>query len=289
MALVSMTGYGQAVGAQGLAVDVRAVNHRHLDIACRLPRPWATLEPEAKAAVARHVRRGRVEIAVRPAGGAEGGGYGIDLAQAAHYVEAVRELARATGPTGSLDLAAILALPGVVTSEEAPQDAATVRDRLLAALEEALGAAAAMRREEGVALERVIRGHLDVIREVVGRLKDRRPQALADAAGRLKARVEALCAETPVDPARLAQEVAVLAERSDVTEELARLDSHIDQFANALDAPEPVGRTLDFLLVEMNREANTAGAKCQDAGMAADVVALKGEIEKVREQVQNVE
>jgi uncharacterized protein (TIGR00255 family) len=289
MPLISMTGYGQAAGAQGLAVDVRTVNHRHLDIACRLPRPWATLEPEVKAAVGRHVRRGRVEVSVRAAGGAEGGGYAVDVAQATRYVEAAHDLRRVTGPSGSLDLAGIMGLPGVVVPEEAALDAAAVRDRLLAALEEALGAAAAMRRDEGTALERAIRGHVEAIRAAVGRLEARRPDAVAEAAGRLRGRIEALCAETPVDPARLAQEVAVLAERSDITEELARLGSHLDQFARALDAPEAVGRTLDFLLVEMNREANTAGAKCQDAAMAADVVALKGEIEKVREQVQNVE
>jgi uncharacterized protein (TIGR00255 family) len=289
MPLVSMTGYGQAAGAEGLAVDVRAVNHRHLDIACRLPRPWGALEPEVKAAVGRHVRRGRVEIGVRPTGGSEGGGYGVDIAQATRYVEAARALQRATGPSGSLDLAGIMGLPGVVVSEEASQDADAVRDRLLAALEEALEAAAAMRRDEGAALEKVIRAHLEVIRTAVGRLEARRPDAVAESAARLKARLETLAEEVPVDPARLAQEVALLAERSDVTEELARLGSHIDQFARALDAPEAVGRTLDFLLVEMNREANTAGAKCQDAAMSADVVALKGEIEKVREQVQNVE
>jgi uncharacterized protein (TIGR00255 family) len=268
---------------------VRTVNHRHLDVACRLPRPWAPLEPEVKAAVGRHVRRGRVEVSVRAAGGAEGGGYTVDIAQATRYVEAAHALRRTTGPSGSLDLAGIMGLPGVVVQDDAPQDADTVRDRLLAALEEALAAAAGMRREEGTALERVIRGHLDVIRETVGRLEARRPDAVAEAAARVKARVEALCAELPVDPIRLAQEVALLAERSDVTEELARLASHLDQFTRALDAPEAVGRTLDFLLVEMNREANTAGAKCQDAAMSAEVVALKGEIEKVREQVQNVE
>jgi uncharacterized protein (TIGR00255 family) len=289
MPLISMTGYGQAAGAQGLAVEVRTVNHRHLDIACRLPRPWGLLEPEVKAAVGARMRRGRVEVSVRAAGGAEGGGWGVDGEQAARYVEAARALQRATGPSGSLDLAGIMALPGVVVPEEAAQDAAAVRDRLLAALEEALGAAAAMRREEGAALEQAIRGHLEAIRGAVGRLEGRRPEAVAEAGRRLTARVRALCAETPVDPARLAQEVALLAERSDIAEELARLGSHIDQFARALEAPEAVGRTLDFLLVEMNREANTAGAKCQDAAMSADVVALKGEIEKVREQVQNVE
>ena len=157
MALVSMTGYGQAAGAQGLAVDVRTVNHRHLDVACRLPRPWGALEPEVKAAVGRHVRRGRVEVSVRPAGGAEGGGFSVDAAQAARYVEAARALERTAGLAGTLDLAGLLALPGVVVSEEAPVEAAAVRDRLLAALEEALAAAAAMRREEGAALERAIR------------------------------------------------------------------------------------------------------------------------------------
>jgi uncharacterized protein (TIGR00255 family) len=289
MALVSMTGYGQADDGAGLVVEVRTVNHRHLDVATRLPRPWIALEAEVKARVAAHVRRGRVELAVRADTGAEGGGMHLDAAQAARYLAFAESLAQGDGPARTLDLGSLLSLPGVVVSEAPAADVEGVRDRVLAGVDRALEAAAAMRREEGEALERELRARLGGVAGSVDRVDARRPRAVADAATRLKERIAALCADVPVDPARLAQEVAILAERSDVTEELTRLRSHLGQFERALDADEAVGRTLDFLLVEMNRESNTIGAKCQDTDMSAEVVFLKGEIEKLREQVQNVE
>jgi uncharacterized protein (TIGR00255 family) len=291
MALVSMTGYGQADDGRGLVAEVRTVNHRHLDVACRLPRAWTALEAEVRAEVGRRVRRGRVELAVRLDPAAEGAGLHLDAAQAARYLAFARTLVEGEGlPVNPvLDLGALLALPGVVVAEGPAPAPEAVRERLLTGVGRALEAAAAMRRREGEALEREIRDRLALVRQAVARIEARRPVAVAEAGARLKERVAALCAETPVDPARLAQEVAILAERSDVSEELARLASHLDQFEGALGAEEAVGRTLDFLLVELNREANTVGAKCQDPEIAAQVVFLKGEIEKVREQVQNVE
>jgi uncharacterized protein (TIGR00255 family) len=284
-----MTGFGQADDGRGLVVEVRTVNHRHLDLACRLPRAWGALEADVKAEIGRHVRRGRVELAVRLEGGAEGTGPRVDEAQAARYLAAAEGLAHKTDLERVLDLATLLSLPGVVVSDDLPVDPDTVRERVLGGVAAALEAAAAMRREEGRALEADLRDRAAGVARVVARIDARRPEAARQAAERLRERVAALCEGVTVDPARLAQEVAVLAERGDVTEELTRLGSHLDQFTRALDADEAVGRTLDFLLVEMNREANTIGAKCQDAGIAADVVALKGEIEKLREQVQNVE
>jgi uncharacterized protein (TIGR00255 family) len=284
-----MTGFGQADDGRGLVVEARTVNHRHLDVACRLPRAWGALEADVKAEVARRVRRGRVELAVRLEGGAEGTGTRVDEAQAARYLAAAEGLAHKTGLERVLDLAALLSLPGVVVSDDVPADPDAVRERVLGGVAGALEAAAAMRREEGRALEAEIRERAAGVAQVVARIDARRPEAARQAAERLRERVAALCEGVTVDPARLAQEVALLAERGDVTEELTRLGSHLDQFTRALDADEAVGRTLDFLLVEMNREANTIGAKCQDAAIAADVVALKGEIEKLREQVQNVE
>jgi len=284
-----MTGYGQADDGRGLVVEVRTVNHRHLDVACRLPRAWAALEAEVKAEVGRHVRRGRVELAVRLDPAAEGGGLHLDAAQAARYLALAEDLARAGKVSQVLDLGSLMALPGVVVSEGPPADEAAVRERVLTAAARALEAAAGMRREEGAALERELRERLEGVAGAVDRVEARRPAAVAEAARRLKERVAALCAGVPLDEARVAQEVAILADRSDVTEELTRLGSHLDQFRAALDAGEAVGRTLDFLLVEMNREVNTIGAKCQDAEMAAEGVFLKGEIEKLREQVQNVE
>lgn len=289
MPLISMTGFGQADDGNGLVVEVRTVNHRHLDVACRLPKAWAGLEAEVKAEVARHVRRGRVELSVRLDTGAEGAGMRVDEAQAARYLAVAEGLAHKTGLERVLDLATLLTLPGVVVPDDAPPDPDASRERVLGGVTGALTAAAAMRRDEGAALEKEIRERAALVREGVARIEARRPEAVRQAGERLRERVAALCAGVSVDAGRLAQEVAVLAERGDVTEELTRLASHLDQFTRNLDAAEAVGRTLDFLLVEMNREANTIGAKCQDVGIAADVVVLKGEIEKLREQVQNVE
>jgi len=168
-------------------------------------------------------------------------------------------------------------------------DAEAGEDSLLAAVAEACRAVGVMRSREGAALADEIGTRLDGIEEAVARLKERRPQILAGAHERLRVRLAELASDVSVDDARLAQEVVLLVDRTDITEELARLASHIAQFRTNLKTDEPVGRTLDFLVVEMNREVNTTAAKCQDGRMVTDVVFIKGELEKIREQVQNVE
>ncbi|MBI5136718.1 MAG: YicC family protein [Nitrospirae bacterium] len=289
MALVSMTGYGRSAGDGGLAVEVRSVNHRHLDIHCRLPKGWAALEAAVKAEVARHLRRGRVELGAFFGQGGDQDGYAVDRDQADRYISAIAHLAPGGGVERVLDAAQLLALPGVVVPASATLDPAVGEAQLLAAVADACRAALAMRTGEGIALGRELSQRLDGVEAAVARLEARRPGAVAETHQRLRARVAELAADVQIDPARLAQEVALLADRSDVTEELARLNSHMAQFRANLDALEPVGRTLDFLVVEMNREANTVGSKCQDAIMVNDVLFIKGELEKVREQVQNVE
>lgn len=282
-----MTGYGRADTDGGVSVELRTVNHRFLDISCRLPRSWAALEAEIKAEVGRHIRRGRVELGIRIERGGIEGATRIDTRQAERYRDWAHEFAGAEGPV--LDVARLLTLPGVIVTDETPPEEAGQKTRLLAGVRAACQAAAAMRREEGDALEREISSRLDAIEQAVARLTARVPAAALETSTRLKARIAALCAEVPVDAARIAQEVAIMAERADVTEEVARLASHISQFRSTVREDDPVGRTLDFLLVEMNREANTIGSKCQDAPMVTEVVFIKSEIEKIREQVQNVE
>ncbi|MDH5526156.1 MAG: YicC family protein [Nitrospirota bacterium] len=282
-----MTGFGAAEEG-ALAVEIRTVNHRYLDPHLRLPRECAIFEPEVRALVARHLRRGRVELSARLGGIGSNGIFRVDREQAEKYLDAVRHL-HMEGSPHTVDLAALLALPGVLVPEVLQQDPEVLKPMLLGAVERACVQLSAMRREEGAALEAELRERLAAITQATARLRERAPQSAQAAGQRLRERVAGLAGEVGVDAIRIAQEAAILAERADVTEELIRLASHLEQFATALDSDEPAGRTLDFLLVEMNREANTTGAKCQDAEMSREVVFVKGEIEKLREQVQNVE
>ena len=292
MALSSMTGFGAAT-CDGVSVEVRSVNHRYLDLQLRLPRECNPLEAEVRAAVARRLARGRVDLSVRLEEAAGDGVLRVDRDTAERYLDALRHLHSGDGVSHgishSVDLAALLALPGVLVPRQPEVGAEALGARLLEAVDRACVQAAAVRREEGAALQAEMTTRLATVSTAVARLRLRAPLAVRAAGERLRERVAALAGEAGVDPVRLAQEAAILADRADVTEEITRLESHLEQFRAALDATEAVGRHLDFLLVEMNREANTTGAKCQDAEMTLDVVLVKGEIEKLREQAQNVE
>ncbi len=284
MPLTSMTGYAQIVDDSGLVVEIRTVNHKHLDIRVRLPKRWSSEEAAVKKAVSRHLHRGRVEVGISLDGAGGNGAPVVDEAQARRYLEwASKQTDQAIDPTR------ILALPGVVVSAEQCVDEDAVTARLMPCLTRACEAVMQMRGREGDALHTDLSDRLVQVADGIARIARRKPQAVAEIHGRLQKRVTALLDDAAIDPDRLAQEVALLADRADVTEELTRLQSHLEQFTRALSSDEPVGRTLDFLLVEFNREINTIGSKCQDATIAAEVVWLKGEIEKLREQVQNVE
>ncbi|MFQ5509669.1 MAG: YicC/YloC family endoribonuclease [Leptospirillia bacterium] len=288
MSLSSMTGYGRAHDDTGVSVEVRTVNHRHLDISLRLPRMWAELEPVVRTRIGSLLRRGRVEVGVRLELPSSEGKFSFDSGQAARYLEWAQSLS-ADADSSRVDLAGLLALPGVVSQHEDVPKADAVREQLIERVDEACRKVVRMREREGEVLAREISGRMDAIAQGLERLNARRPEAVAGMQRRLTERVRILCADTAMDEARLAQEVAILVDRTDVTEELTRLASHIEQFRSAMESSGEVGRTLDFLLVEMNREVNTVGSKCQDTDMSAEVVVLKGELEKVREQVQNVE
>ena len=276
----SMTGYGRAevTGSRlGLSVECKSLNHRHLDIALRLPRSLSALELDARRVIQNAVQRGRVEvsIAVAPIEGAPSTDLTINMAQARAYVE----LARRTGDElklgGVPSLQWLLEQPGVITREEqTPLSAEEGWPLLHDGLEKALGE---------------LRALLAALGEHIGVMAARATAAAARKQQRLRERVQALLGTTPLDEARVATEVAMWAEKGDITEELARLRAHMGEFARQLDEGGPVGRTLDFLIQEMNREANTVGSKADDLELSQAAIAAKSTLEKLREQAQNIE
>jgi uncharacterized protein (TIGR00255 family) len=292
----SMTGFGRAqLDAEGAAfsVELRSVNHRHLDVSVRLPRPLAGLEVELRRLLSRHFVRGKIDLVVAvPPSGARAD-LELDRALADRYVEFARALAAQHGIAAELRASELLALPGVARVHEHALDEAALRPALVAGVERAAQEADAMRLAEGLALDRELRGRLATVAGLASEIAARAGEVAAAARERLRKRAEQLHAETGLaDQARLAQEVVNAADRMDVTEEVVRLTSHVAQFEAALGAAAPeagVGRRLEFLLQEMSREVNTVGAKSGDAPLAHRVVDLKTELERIREQVLNVE
>jgi len=293
----SMTGYGHAAfEAEGIGfeVEVRSVNHRHLDARVRLPRGLAGFEGELRAWIAERVARGKIDASVRAlSAGAPAETVELDLTAAERYLRAARELGERYGVPGSLDVRGLLGLPGVarVVDRELAEEA--VRAPLAAAVGAALDALEAMRAAEGAALDRELRGRLARIQALVEGVEARSAEVQRGVRERLRKRAEQLRDEVGgLDEGRLHQEVVWAADRLDVTEEVVRLRSHASQFLGVLDAAgaqQPAGRRLEFLLQEMAREANTIGSKGSDAPIAHQVVDLKAELERLREQVQNVE
>ncbi len=288
----SMTGFGAGHGASGgeeLDVEVRSVNHKFCEVKVRTPRELAALEHDAARAVKERLARGGVEVAIRRPGPAAGLAPRVDVALAESYARAFAEIAARLGLPAGPTLSDVISADGVVRLDERAVDLEAAREALRAALGAALDALVAMRAREGDALGRDLSARLARVEALVGRVAALVPAALAAHEARLAERVQELARGLPVDPARLAQEIAILADRTDVTEEITRLRSHAGQVRALLASGEPAGRKLDFLVQEMHREVNTIGSKSQSAEIAAAVVEMKAEIERMREQVQNVE
>lgn len=293
----SMTGFGRAaieVGGVPFEVEIRTVNHRHLDVRARLPRSLAARESEFKARIQEKLKRGKVDVSVAVAAGAVAPPtLEIDREAAAQLVDAARELADDHGLEGGLRVAELLALPGVARFSEREIDPSDLAGAVMRALDEALVQVDAMRLREGESLDREVRERLEVIAGLVESVGVRAGGVVEAVREKLRRRMEKLQIETGlVDEARLHQEIVIAADRLDIMEELVRMRSHIEQFVGVLDGSAlgiAVGRQLDFLLQEMGRETNTIGSKGNDADIAHQVVDLKTELERIREQVQNVE
>lgn len=288
----SMTGFGAGRGAAGgeeVDVEVRSVNHKFCEVKVRLPRELAAAELEAVKTVKERLARGGVEVTVRRAGGAGSLAPRVDVALAEAYARAFGEIQARLGLPGAVTLADVLSAEGVVRLDERAVDVDAARSALHQALARALEVLAAMRAREGEALARDLSARLDTVEGLVAAVAERAPRVVEAYRARLAERVEELTRGVPADPGRLAQEVALFADRTDVAEEITRLRSHVAQARALLASDEPAGRKLDFLVQEMHREANTIGSKSQSADISGHVVALKAEIERMREQVQNVE
>ena len=286
-----MTGFGAGTHVLSppsigkVHVELRALNHRFLEVRVRASRELADLATHTELFARERFSRGRIEIVIRGEGLASASPV-LDRARAREAWNQIVQLRDAVAPGEPVPLSLLSVVPDLFTVNEHTSE--ELREPLRAALTEAAADLDAMRSKEGAALERVLRGHLARVESLASDVLAHAPEALAAAQKRLRERIERLAA-TEADPARVAQEIAILADRSDVAEEIARLRSHAEQLAQLFSTDVPVGRRIDFLLQEMTREANTIGSKSSDVAIARTVVELKAEIERMREQAQNVE
>jgi uncharacterized protein (TIGR00255 family) len=291
----SMTGYGLAekdLPVGRVAVEVRSLNHKYLDISLRLPRSLFTFEPKVRDLVKNGVSRGRVDLTMRidPSASAPPR-YRLeaDMDLAEEYIRLLDSIKEKFGLKGEVTLDHIAAVREIIPFLERKEDAEVYWQEIASATEQALRVLDDTRRKEGEALEADLKGRLQEVRRLLGEIKDRAPVVVDAYRERLRGRVRALLEGSDFDERRFHQEVAYFAERSDVSEEVVRMESHLRQFELKLMEEGPAGRGLDFILQEMNREANTLGAKAVDDDIAHKVIELKGELEKMREQAQNIE
>jgi uncharacterized protein (TIGR00255 family) len=288
----SMTGFGAADGAAGggrLRIEIRTVNHRHLSVQLKAPGELAAFESDIRERLRTHFERGHATVSARWAEEpVTTAAVSVDVERARAVVGALREVGAALKIPGDVDLATVARIPEVVkvSSAEATVTAAAV----LGILDQAAAACVAMREREGASLAADLRRRVAALRTFAATVKVRAPARLVSERERLSRNVAELARGIGIDPNRLAQEIAFIADRLDITEELVRLESHLSAVEAALDGTgQGVGKQLGFLLQEVGREVNTIGSKANDAPIAEAVIAAKGELEKMREQVENLE
>jgi len=293
--IISMTGYGAAQGeADGVsfALELRGVNHRYLKLTLKLPESLQSFETDVEKLLRERIFRGAVTCTLRIRGAGGEGAKPINQAVLRHYVKQLREAADALGEHGMIDLAAVALLPGVNEAEALDEAAKAKQWTMVESLTgRALDAMLAMRREEGRGIEREMRALVDEIRRQLSQVATRAPRVIDEYHERLSLRVGQLmkAGGFTLEAESLAREVAIYAERCDISEEISRLTSHLDQCLELCGRDQPVGRTLDFLAQEMLREANTIASKSNDGLIARSVVEIKAVIDRIKEQVQNVE
>lgn len=292
-AVKSMTGFGRGHASSGeveVVAEVKSVNHRYLDMSVRLPRLYSAFEPQVRRIVSEHIGRGKLDVAISRYG-ASGAimDVTLDLDLARKYYDRLSQLKDRLGLSGNISVTDMLTLKDIVSPVEKGEEVEREFQLVEAGLLQALAALDGMRRAEGAALWSDMETRLVALRETARKIWPLADQVTIAAKERLEKRTRELTGGLQLDPDRLLQEVALIAERADVTEELKRLESHVEQFLGFVDQGSPLGRKLDFLLQELNREINTIGSKSASSDIAALVVIMKAEVEKVREQTQNIE
>ena len=289
----SMTGYGRAVetvNGREFTVEVRSVNNRYLDCTVKLPRGLSFGEDAVKQAVKASISRGKVDVFVSVRGeGAQETAVSLNKPMAEGYLAAMRQMQQEYGLAGEITVSMLSGLPDVFLLDKPPVDEEQLLADFLTVAQKALANFDAMRRIEGAALAADLRGRGETVLSLVEQVEAGSPQTVADYRARLEAKLKEVLANTAIDESRILTEAAIFADKVAVDEETVRLRSHLSQMNTMLDAGGPIGRKLDFLLQEMNREANTIGSKCSDVRLARVVVEIKAELEKIREQTQNIE
>ena len=288
----SMTGYGRCTLAQDgreVTIELKSVNHRFLDLAFRMPRSFAFLENDMRAHISNKLARGHVDIFVTYKNSRDDARkVTLDSALLGEYLTTLRQGGIDHMLDDNLRLRDVLSMQDVIKVEEADEDQQALSALTLSALDTALDSLCAMRRREGEAMRGDVETRLDTLERTAHAIDERAPQWLEEYRQRLRARIEEIC-QMQLDEARLTQEVALAADKAAVDEETVRLRSHIAQMRDLLKQSEPAGRKLDFLVQEMNREVNTTGSKSSDLILTGMVVDAKAELEKIREQIQNIE
>jgi len=289
----SMTGFGtgEIATARGrYVVEVRSVNHRFCEILIRLPRDLTPVEERVRGVVQARVLRGRVEVAIiREDHGKRPRTVKTDLDLATAYASALNDLKLALSLSGTLDLSDLIALPDLIRIEELKEDLDTSWPAVAEGIGTALDRLIAMREMEGARLVSDLLQRVERLGGHIAGVEERAPLVVREYHARLSRRIQEMVGTAPVDAARLATEVAVFADRSDITEEVTRFRSHLAQFQATLESDGAVGRTLEFIVQELGRETNTIGSKANDLEVTRLVISMKKELERLREQIQNVE
>ena len=289
----SMTGYGRAretLNGRDITVEVRSVNNRYLDCTVKMPRTYVFAEDAIKTRVQKAISRGKVDVFVTiDATAADVSVVAVNEPLARSYYEALMKLKETFSLDGEITPMSLAKFPDVLAVTRAEEDLETVAADICAVLEQALQAYNAMRAVEGERLAADIAARVTTIESVVSKVEERSPQTVAEYRARLTNKMNEVLQSTTIDESRILTEAAIFADKIAVDEETVRLRSHIAQLRAMLQDSQPVGRKLDFLIQEVNRECNTIGSKCNDLTIAQDVVNMKAEVEKIREQVQNIE
>ena len=289
----SMTGYGRAremLHKRDITVEVRSVNNRYLDCTVKMPRMYGFAEDAVKQHVQKAISRGKVDVFITvDASAADVAKVTVNHELAAQYAAALGELAEVCGTEPHVTPETLSRFPDVLTVTKADEDLETVSADLCAVLDEALQAYNAMRAVEGAKLAEDIGNRLTYIENYTSQVEKRSPETVAEYRAKLTARMQEVLQSTTIDEQRILTEAAIYADKVAVDEETVRLRSHVAQLRTMIASDEPMGRKMDFLIQEVNRESNTIGSKCNDVAIAQVVVGLKAEVEKMREQVQNVE
>jgi uncharacterized protein (TIGR00255 family) len=290
-----MTGYGRAealIEGRKWIIEIKSLNHRYIEIITRLPNALSPLEVDIKKRVGERIFRGRIEVSVQAdaeSGGDNGVQYSLNLPLLRNYHALLLKIREELGLQDPVELRTLVRFKEIFVPSETRFDPAEAWKELRKTLDEALDALIRMRRAEGEILKKDFAARLETLKRHIESAKARAPKTVLEYKQRLQERIRELTEGLEMDPVRLSQEVALLAEKSDITEEIVRFESHVSQMEKLLRGSDSIGRKLDFLLQEMGREVNTIGSKSNDISIAQDVIELKSELAKLREQAQNVE